>query len=97
MYLIDETHPLNFSSLISGKRLFRMHASEFASEEAEEVRLQNGNGGMDGDMEPDVEMNKLYLIEKMCLLLREMDRSSENIEAVREIDTILESFLERRK
>ena len=97
MYLIDETHPLNFSSLISGKRLFRMHASEFASDEAEEVRLQNGNGGMDGDMEPDVEMNKLYLIEKMCLLLREMDRSSENIEAVREIDTILESFLERRK
>ena len=34
MYLIDETHPLNFSSLISGKRLFRMHASEFASDEA---------------------------------------------------------------
>lgn len=31
MYLIDESHPLNFAELVSGKRLFRMSASEFGS------------------------------------------------------------------
>lgn len=28
MYLLDETHPLNFSDLVCGKRLFRMSATE---------------------------------------------------------------------
>ena len=34
MYLIDETHELNFSDLVTGKRLFRMTASEIAGENA---------------------------------------------------------------
>lgn len=97
MYLIDETHPLNFSSLVSGKRLFRMKASELASGEAVDVGLPNGNGGEDSNMEPDAEMNKLHILESMCILLQEMDRNSENMEAVREIDVILNKFLKRRK
>lgn len=32
MYLIDEEHPLNFSELVTGKRLFRMQAAELGSE-----------------------------------------------------------------
>lgn len=32
MYLINETHELNFSDLVSGKRLFRMTATEIAGE-----------------------------------------------------------------
>lgn len=37
MYLIDETHELNFADLVSGKRLFRMTASEVASEDDPKV------------------------------------------------------------
>lgn len=33
MYLIDERHELNFSDLVSGKRLFRMTATEIAVED----------------------------------------------------------------
>lgn len=89
-YLIDEAHPLNFANLISGKRLFRMHASEFATDEPE---AENDNG----DMEPDVEINRVCMIEKMCCLLQEMDGSLENTEAVRQIDEILENFFARRR
>lgn len=41
MYLIDESHSLNFSKLISGKRLFRMQASEVEPKTKADVIIAN--------------------------------------------------------
>lgn len=38
MYLIDETHEINFANLVSGKRLFRMTATEISGENNSEER-----------------------------------------------------------
>lgn len=35
MYLISEEHPLNFSHLVTGKRLFRMQVTEIISDDEE--------------------------------------------------------------
>lgn len=59
MYLIDKGHPLNFSSLVSGKRLFRMQASEFAVDN--KVRKDNEQIS---DEELLIQMSKLIFQER---------------------------------
>nr|DAW02810.1 MAG TPA: hypothetical protein [Caudoviricetes sp.] len=47
MYLIDESHPLNFSELVSGKRLFKMSASEFGSGDDSDLVIDEGENSED--------------------------------------------------
>lgn len=39
MYLIDEQHPINFSNLITSKRLFRMSASSYDNVDLEKANV----------------------------------------------------------
>lgn len=59
MYLIDESHPLNFSELVSGKRLFKMSASEFGAGADSDLAQDDGENSEDD----------LLILKNMILLL----------------------------
>lgn len=86
MYLIDETHPLNFSDLVSGKRLFRMTASEFASDTDTDIGLEENEATGDD----------LAVIKAMIMLLEDAKKSSKAHEYVVEIVKKLKEYQEEK-
>lgn len=86
MYLIDETHPLNFSDLVSGKRLFRMTASEFASDTDTDIGLKENEATGDD----------LAVIKAMIMLLEDAKKSSKAHEYVVEIVKKLKEYQEEK-
>ena len=67
MYLIDREHPLNFSDLVSGKRLFRMEAAEIS---APDEKSGAENGGL-SDAELFIELAKLFFSQRETAEKRE--------------------------
>lgn len=89
MYLADETHPLNFSNLITGKRLFRMTASELRVGQEGNTIPQNGIEIVDGVFE--AEADNLALLGNIIRIMQ----SGNNADAIMEISTIVDNFLRR--
>ena len=93
MFLIDETHPLNFSNFVSGKRLFRMTASELT------VDPENKS-----DCSDDVVTTQQMAVDSSLLLFKDiikiMECSNADNEASKAIakidDTVKEYFRNRR-
>lgn len=86
MYLIDESHPLNFSELVSGKRLFKMSASEFGSD-------------ADSDLVPDEGENSeddLLVLKTMISLLDDAKVNIRAKETKNEITELLVNYREGR-
>ena len=94
MYLIDRTHPLNFSNLVIGKRLFRMSASEIRdiSEEkpdmpdTHELPAQNHEG-----------MNKLNLLKEVIEILEKSENDVGANTAARKINEIVKNYCMERE
>lgn len=89
MYLVDESHPLNFGDLVSGKRLFRMSASEFG-----DISEENSDISDAGEMsEKDAkEINKLNLLKKVIGILEKSDDDSEANKVTQKINEIVKNF-----
>lgn len=85
MYLIDESHPLNFGELVSGKRLFRMSASEFGI-----------NTNTDLATDEDENNDDLKILKSMILLLDDAKVNSRAQEAKHEILSVLTQYKEER-
>ena len=85
MYLIDESHPLNFGELVSGKRLFRMSASEFGI-----------NTNTDLAINEDENNDDLKLLKSMILLLDDAKVNNRAQEAKNEILGVLTQYKEER-
>lgn len=86
MYLIDESHPLNFGELVSGKRLFRMSASEFVS---------STNTDLASD---EIEKNEddLKILKSIILLLDDAKVNNKAQEVKCEILSVLAKYKEER-
>lgn len=86
MYLIDESHSLNFSGLISGKRLFKMSASEFGSSEVLDLALDEGENREDD----------LVVLKTMILLLDDAKVNRKAKELKNEILGLLANYREEK-
>lgn len=92
MYLVDETHSLNFSNLISGKRLFRMSASEYASGSEENTSSSDEN---ERGNNSSAESNLLLL--KKIFEIMECSNDVEARNAIAAVDTVVEDFFRKRR
>nr|DAL68049.1 MAG TPA: hypothetical protein [Caudoviricetes sp.] len=86
MYLIDESHPLNFSELVSGKRLFKMSASEFGSSEDSGLVPDEGENSEDD----------LLVLKTMISLLDDAKVNMRAKEVKNEILGLLANYREGR-
>ena len=92
MYLIDETHPLNFSDLVSGKRLFRMTASEFANDSEENTDLADA----DELTSPSLENESNLLLLKKIIEIMEYSNVDARMTVAKINDTVKEYYKSRR-
>lgn len=68
MYLLDETHPVNFSDLVCGKRLFRMLATECVTNTGKKMNEKITKKILDLDEFEKLDMeSKLIQIYKVLL------------------------------
>lgn len=94
MYLIDETHPLNFSGLVSGKRLFRMTASEFANDTEDNTDLSDHDEVIE---HPSTDENELVLLRKIIELMECSNNDGEAKQTVEKLEHIVDVFYENRR
>lgn len=94
MYLIDETHPLNFSGLVSGKRLFRMTASEFANDSEDNTDLSEHDEVIEY---PLTSGNDLSILKKIIDLMESSIHDNEAKQTVGKLEHIVNDFYENRR
>lgn len=80
MYLIDETHTLNFSNLVTGKRLFRMNASELFNQPRENIPVTYIE-----DTTEQLLTDEQALIEVTKLFFQETDENRRKINIIKQI------------
>lgn len=93
MYLIDETHPLNFSDLVSGKRLFKMSASEFANDSKENTDLSDDDELIDYSSTG----SDLLLLKKIIEIIERSNSDNEAREAATKISNVVKEYDKKRR
>ena len=88
MYLIDETHPLNFRNLISGKRLFKMSTSEI---------LPNANTKPALKVSVNTKNYDLKTVKYLIELLEDSGKSTRAKEYAALIKSTLEEYRQEEK
>lgn len=93
MYLIDETHPLNFSDLVSGKRLFKMSASEIANDSKENTDLSDDDELIDYSSTG----SDLLLLKKIIEIIERSNSDNEAREAATKISNVVKEYDKKRR
>lgn len=88
MFLVDETHkPLNFSSLVSGRRLFRMSGAVYTGKHTEQLPVS--------ECEHEAGVDDLLLLKQVINVLEASESNTAARDARNAIEKVLDDYVQR--